>query len=162
MTQLYRYDDRAGGGKPVLQPFNVVATTPCGVWIDAWGTRRFVLSNARKRYAYDTIEDARTSYLARKSRQVSLLAAQLDRVRACLLDAKTNSFDHDFWSDRFEVAPPKRTVNYIVRDGRAFTVTAIECETVAEVFTAIGTLSFGAPYSVSSPTGCNTAEFIPL
>jgi hypothetical protein len=50
-------------------------------------------------------------------------------------------------------------VNYLVN---SFVKDPIPCETVKEVWEAVGTLPFGAPYWVSSPTGKNTHEFIPF
>lgn len=37
-----------------------------------------------------------------------------------------------------------------------------DCETVGEVWDAIGRMSFGGIYEVSSPLGLDTSEFVPL
>lgn len=58
--------------------------TPKGVWIirqDAWCNKeRFVLNNARKRWAYPTPELALQSFIARKQKQKTILTSQLSNV----------------------------------------------------------------------------------
>lgn len=67
-----------------LHEFREIKTTPAGCWIDVYGERRFILNKATKRYAYPTKQLALQSFIARKARQASILAAQLDNVRALL------------------------------------------------------------------------------
>lgn len=67
-----------------LRKLPVLKETPCGVWLDDYGTRRFVRSDARKRYACPTIEDAKESFLARKERQASILTARLRQVNEAI------------------------------------------------------------------------------
>jgi hypothetical protein len=62
--------------------FTVTRVTPKGKWIDAHGERKFILNDARKRYACETLELAVESFKARKRRQIALLAAQLRRAEA--------------------------------------------------------------------------------
>lgn len=84
---FYRYDDvrTTRGASVVLHRFRVEKRTRCGVWIDAYGVRRFVLTYARKRYACPSIEEARVSFLARKRRQLALLRAQVDHVERAIV-----------------------------------------------------------------------------
>lgn len=53
-------------------------------------------------------------------------------------------------------------VNYVVSicdwNGRR----TVECETVDQVWDAIGSRTFGGLYEVSSPTGQDCSEFIPF
>lgn len=57
------------------QTFTVAKVTPKGVWLEApWFERRFVRLEAQKRFACPTRQDALQSLMARKSRQMRLLA----------------------------------------------------------------------------------------
>lgn len=68
-----------------LRKFNVIRTTAKGVWLtEGYGSPRFVLCDARKRFACPTEADALTSFIARKNRHVSILHAQLRRAEAAL------------------------------------------------------------------------------
>ena len=62
----------------------VIERTPCGVWLDYHGQRKFVLSGARKRFACPTIEEAKESFIARKTRQLAILRARVLRVESLL------------------------------------------------------------------------------
>lgn len=66
------------------QEYEVVGTTPKGVWINAYGQRRFVLSTARKRFACSTLEEAKASFIARKKRQLKILNRQVANVERSL------------------------------------------------------------------------------
>lgn len=73
-----------------LRKYRVIKHTPKGVWIsqDFWFTphhdhiypdnvnKKFVLRDARKRFACPTIEEALESFKARKKRQIRILRAQ--------------------------------------------------------------------------------------
>lgn len=64
--------------------FRVLKRTHCGVWIDEYGTRRFVNLNARRKFASASKADALLSFIARKNRQISILSAQrADAEDAC-------------------------------------------------------------------------------
>ena len=81
----YRYEDSSSHQSSVhLRRPRVIRETPKGVWLDDYGVERFVLKNARKRWAYPTIELARESFLIRKRKQIGWLRAQLDHVTAVL------------------------------------------------------------------------------
>lgn len=73
-----------------LRELPVIKTTPKGVWIELYGhsirydSKRFVLLNARKRYACPTKEAALESFIARKQRQERILKSQLDDVYEAL------------------------------------------------------------------------------
>lgn len=57
--------------------FKVTKVTPKGVWLDGY---KFALTSARKRYACPSLEEARESFIARKSRQLSILQDRVARA----------------------------------------------------------------------------------
>lgn len=79
---LYRYDDP---GLLYCVRFRVVKHTPCGVWIQTGpSTRKFVLLNTHKSFACATKEEAWKSFIARRKRQIEIVASQLERAQAAL------------------------------------------------------------------------------
>lgn len=63
-----------------LRRFHVIKHTRKGVWLRIpydLGWKRWVPISARKRYACPTIEEARSSFLARKNKQMRLLKEKL-------------------------------------------------------------------------------------
>jgi hypothetical protein len=89
----YRYDDsRWFDSRPSvhLRVFRVARETPKGVWLAEYGFEKFVLNDARKRFAYPTIELARESFLIRKRRQLGYLSSQHDHVAAVLKSAESH------------------------------------------------------------------------
>jgi hypothetical protein len=81
-AKWYRYDDVG------LQAFCVAKETPCGVWLDVYCVRRFVLRESRKRFACPTEAEALESYVARKQSQVKILKSQLELAERRLSEAK--------------------------------------------------------------------------
>lgn len=85
---FYRYEDYSDEGycgiRLEVYEFRVLSTTPKGVWIDRWGTKRFVLLDARKRFACPTKAEALTSYIKRKERQIRILNSQIEYARQAL------------------------------------------------------------------------------
>ena len=77
-TQLYRYHNDHDVVR--MRTFHVIKHTPMGAWISDYGTRRFVLLGAKKRYACPTKEEAQTSFLRRKERQLGILQHQVKMV----------------------------------------------------------------------------------
>lgn len=67
-----------------LQEWPVVKHTPKGVWLGIYGQKKFVLNDARKRYAYPTIELAKKSFIARKQHQIARLRSQLKHAEMAL------------------------------------------------------------------------------
>ena len=95
MTEFfYRYVDRrlanfadewgdSTGSRPdvVLRKYGVIKHTPKGTWIDeGWDSKKFVLRDARRRWACPTVEEAEESFMARKRRQLSILQAHQRHV----------------------------------------------------------------------------------
>lgn len=73
-----------------LAEFVVLRVTPKGVWVTPpyYGDPRFIRLSARKRYACPTKEEALTSFLARKERQLSILEAQARNVRKAIAEGE--------------------------------------------------------------------------
>ena len=94
----YRVEDgRYSGANEFDEPYDagpwvhcreieVLRETPKGVWIPGGrvGPQRFVLRDARKRYACPTEAEAWESWRARKARQARILRAQLAHVEEAL------------------------------------------------------------------------------
>jgi hypothetical protein len=65
--------------------YEILRKTPKGVWIYLnFGDEKFVLSNARKRYACPTIEEAKESFKARKSKEIKILQARIDHAKEAI------------------------------------------------------------------------------
>lgn len=68
-----------------LRSYEVLRRTAKGVWIRLYnGDARFVLSDARKKFACPTKEAAKQSFLARKKRQLSIYKARAEEVQRVL------------------------------------------------------------------------------
>lgn len=69
--------------RPEAWFYLVERRTACGAWIrDHNGERRFVrLNTTGKRYAYNTISDALDGLIARRKRQLQILAGQTARAQ---------------------------------------------------------------------------------
>jgi len=65
------------------------------------------------------------------------------------------------WSEE-EAKKMKDKPNYIVTTRSFKGVEITECNTVEEAWNAIGNMSFGGIYDVTSPTGQCTEEFVPF
>jgi hypothetical protein len=82
------------GGRAYLyaESIPVLRETKKGVWIgyDEEG-KRFVLNDARKRYACPTVEEALESLKARKHRQIRILQGQLENAKKNALECSMDS-----------------------------------------------------------------------
>lgn len=75
----FRYiDPWAAGEEPYLQLIPVKRHTPKGVWLNEFGVEKFVLKDARRRYAYPTEALALDSYIRRKKAQIQHAQAAHD------------------------------------------------------------------------------------
>ncbi len=94
------FDRPIGSGelKVHLRQYEVIRHTPKGVWLRGarsgpWDFRdgRFVLKDARKRFACPTIDEAKQSFIARKQRQARIHRARVNQaeeaIRLVLKDA---------------------------------------------------------------------------
>lgn len=107
---MYRYEDVAyaapfdetgtlpGTVKVELRTYKVVKLTAKGAWVvpiyagywHADDDRRFVLAKSRKRFACPTLEEARASFVARKSAQIRIYKARIERAESALRDFNRN------------------------------------------------------------------------
>lgn len=81
----------------ILREYDIIKKTPKGFWINyckdtGKNKFRFVLSNARKKFAHETIEAAAESFVARKERQIKILKAQLEcaKKELCIFNHEIN------------------------------------------------------------------------
>jgi hypothetical protein len=93
---LYRYEatvhyDESGWRRTAeirLDRYWIAKRTPKGAWINVYGQRKFVLTDAHKRWACPDKSAALQSFIRRKERQVGILSAQLDNAKVALEYAK--------------------------------------------------------------------------
>lgn len=97
---FYRYEDCLVSGSPNesgdygtpyvqvhLRKYDIVKTTPKGVWVKYWGNqsgKKFILLKARKQFACVTEEEARKSFLARKARQLGIYHARIRNIEEAI------------------------------------------------------------------------------
>ena len=88
---LDEFDEPIGDGSVgiMLREYRVVKDTPKGVWLehDNWlfdPEPKFVLRDARKRFACPTITEAKESFFARKNSQIRILTEQLSNAKDAL------------------------------------------------------------------------------
>jgi hypothetical protein len=90
---VYRYD-----GYEYLQvtEFKILKETPKGYWIeidDYTYPKMWIAKDARRSFAYTTIEAARISYRKRKVKHIEKLEAQLKKAKQGLKHAMAGMFD---------------------------------------------------------------------
>lgn len=81
-----------------MYKYRVVRKTLKGVFIDVYGENKFILNDAKKRYAYPTEDLARISFVRRKERQISILTNQLKFVKRALI-AETTGINKSYFED---------------------------------------------------------------
>lgn len=89
---LDEWERPLGSGRAfvTLISLRVIKTTPKGVRLE---DGRFVLRDARKRYACPTETEAWESWFARKQRQLTILEAQVDQVYEVLGLAQLSQYN---------------------------------------------------------------------
>ena len=95
---LDEFENPCGKGRIELfeRRFEITKRTPCGAWIFLHGwndEKKFVNLKATKKYACETIEDARQSFIARKKRQIRILTARLNDANDFLIIAQNKFAD---------------------------------------------------------------------
>ena len=79
--------------KLTLFKLNVIRETPCGYWIRPYNSsylrEKWVVKSGKKRYAYDTIQGARTNFIKRNEKRLSILKNQIETVEKSLELVKT-------------------------------------------------------------------------
>lgn len=113
MILMYRYEDVlyasafddewVGPGRLVveLRVYEIIRRTAKGCWVRAHGSStsraRFVLSTAKRQFACHSVEEARSSFLARKKRQAEIhkraLKRALDAISQMGGDARSTIVD---------------------------------------------------------------------
>lgn len=103
----YRYQDSLRAGSYIddfesmvgpsqvvvtLHEYRVLRHTPKGVWIAHWGGKKFVLKEARRRFAAPTVAEAKRDFIARKNRQISIYAARIGTAEKAL------ALIEDYWT----------------------------------------------------------------
>lgn len=71
-----------------LSKYPVIKHTNKGVWLNVYGTKRFVLNDSVKKFACPSKYLAKKSFLARKNRQVSILEKKLLIIKEAILKIK--------------------------------------------------------------------------
>ena len=61
--------------------YKIIRGTPCGVWIQHGQSRKFVLLDASKKFACETVESAIESFKARKARQLRIMEARIRSIK---------------------------------------------------------------------------------
>jgi hypothetical protein len=62
--------------------YKVLHVTECGAWIKRGDGKKFVLLDARKTFACETVDLAVESFRARKVRQMSIMRARIHRIES--------------------------------------------------------------------------------
>lgn len=88
LGMLYRFHESSACKCVFLEIYYIYKRTAKGVWIADWGKNRFVLSDATKRFAYPTREEARVSFIKRKKRQLAILLSSVALVEEVLRIAR--------------------------------------------------------------------------
>jgi len=88
LNVYYRYEAafyERGGIEITLVEIPIIKTTPRGVWI-GWGTgwKKFILNDAKKKWAHPTKEAALESFKCRKRRQIAILQHQINVAELAL------------------------------------------------------------------------------
>lgn len=89
---LDEYENQIGRGRVVVEErkYEVSRTTDKGFWIAQFGiTFRFVRADARKKFAHESRDDALKSFIARKTRQISILSHQLEDAKLAKYKAES-------------------------------------------------------------------------
>ena len=76
-----------------IHRYPIIKRTPCGMWIDVYGDKKFVLLTATKQFACESIELAKQSFVARKKRQLAIYQAKMRKVVAALALADDDQFE---------------------------------------------------------------------
>lgn len=84
------WDNPVGPGRieVYVSKYPVMKHTPKGVWLDIYDQKKFVLRDARKRYACPTMEEALESFVARKKRQIRILSTRLRHAEDAIMKAE--------------------------------------------------------------------------
>lgn len=96
----------------ILRVYRITKRTRCGIWLagDPYGLPKFINLNARRHWAWPTIEQAWNSYGIRKERQVQILEDRLESAKKALAEAKLSLDEangkHHFVHPRYFILEP--------------------------------------------------------
>lgn len=79
-TYYYRYDGVhiRNNSSIYLSSFEVVGTTPKGIYINTFDhSKKLILNDWVKKYAYPTKEEALSAFIKRKKREIAILESRL-------------------------------------------------------------------------------------
>lgn len=116
---LDEFENPIGSGRTevVMRRYEVIKVTPKGVRLRDFGSLngltpsfkdapgKFVLRDARKRWACPTPEEAKESYIARKNKLIRICRARIARAELCLRAPIT-----EFWTGKRLSAAKKHTL----------------------------------------------------
>lgn len=93
---LYRYRNHAD--VVLLETYRVIKRTPKGFWIQEhpFGKKRFVLDYGVKRFAYSDKNLAKSSFLARKDRELVILDARIQNVERSIVNMRADKIGYGF------------------------------------------------------------------
>lgn len=97
---FYRYNEIRYSESTLMlvkSEYPITKETKHGVWIDNYGQKKFIKTDAHKQYASSTIEGALESYYARKRRQIRILKHQLLQAEAALKLNPDQALVHYGW-----------------------------------------------------------------
>jgi len=77
---LFRVSNSREENVLYLEACKVLRRTKKGCWVSSWEGEKFINFDWHKRYAYETKKAALKSFIARRKRQIAMLAAQRDRA----------------------------------------------------------------------------------
>ena len=91
MDHLYRYQINGSSDAPriMLMTIPIERRTSKGAWLE---NGRFVLLTANKKYACETIESARESFLARTTKWRAILSCRFKHIDEALHDLEANGW----------------------------------------------------------------------
>lgn len=75
--------------------YKIISTTNCGAWVERDGGKKFVMLEAHKKFACETIPLAVESFKARKTRQLRILKAQIDRILEARATVDSAKFERE-------------------------------------------------------------------
>ncbi len=90
---VYRYADRRGEVR--LETFPVLVATRCGVWVDIAGEHKFINLTVTKQFACESLAKAKTSFLARKYKQLSILNRQMADANTAIAAVQAGNVQPD-------------------------------------------------------------------
>jgi len=69
---------------PILWEFDIIKYTPKGCFIQVGRKRKFVLKDAKNRYAYETPTLAKDGFIRRKKNEIAILKQRIKVAEAYL------------------------------------------------------------------------------